>query len=58
MSFDNKKRNFFFGRWQNIQIALEYCILSGMDMKDTTGELDESDIMMVEEFHRIYNFDK
>ena len=57
-SFDNKKRNFFFGRRQNLQIALEYCILSDMDMKDTTGELDESDIMMVEEFHRIYNFYK
>ena len=37
-SFDNKKRNFFFGRQQNLQIALYYCILSDMDMKDTTGE--------------------
>ena len=29
-----------------------------MDLKDNTGELDESDIMMVEEFHRIFNFYK
>ena len=30
---------------------MEYCILSNLDMADTSGgELDESDIMMVEEF--------
>ena len=58
MSFETKKRNFFFGRRQNLQIILEYCILSDLDLKDTSGELDESDIMMIEEFHRIFNFYK
>ena len=53
-----QKGDFFFGRRQNLQIPLEDCILSDMDMKDTTGELDESDIMTVEEFHRIFNFYK
>ena len=58
MSVETKKRNFFFGRRQNLQTILEYCILSDLEMKETSGELDESDLMMVEEFHKIFNFYK
>ena len=58
MSVETKKRNFFFGRRQNLQTSLEYCILSDLEMKETSGELNESDLMMVEEFHKIFNFYK
>ena len=58
LSVETKKRNFFFGRRQNLQTILEYCILSDLEMKETSGELDESDLMMVEEFHKMFNFYK
>ena len=58
LSAETKKRNFFFGRRQNLQTILEYCIFSDLEMKETSGELDESDLMMVEEFHKIFNFYK
>ena len=56
--FDTKKRNFFFGKRTNQQIALEYCVLSFMEAEEFRSELDESDLMMMDEFQRILNFYK
>ena len=41
LSMETKKRNFFFGRRQNLQMIFQYCILSDLEMKETSGELDE-----------------
>ena len=38
---------------------MEYCILSNMELDEVSrGDLNESDIMMIEEFSRILNFYK
>ena len=48
MPFDTKKRNFFFGKRTNMQIAMEYCILSFIETEECRSKLDESDLMMNE----------
>ena len=55
---DTKKRNFFFGKRINQQIALEYCVLSFIETDEFRSELDESDLMMMDEFKRILDFYK
>jgi hypothetical protein len=51
--FDKSKKNFFFGKRSNLQIMWEYCILSKVDMEESGDILDESDVMIVEDFKRI-----
>ena len=53
-----RKKNFFFGKRTNQQLALEYCILSFYETEESRSELDESDIMMMDEFQRILDFYK
>ena len=55
---DAKKRNFFFGKRTNQQIAMEYCMLSFIETDEFRSELDESDLMMMDEFQRILDFYK
>ena len=49
-SLDSKKKNIFFGKRTNQQIAFEYCMLSYMETDELRSELDESDRMMMDEF--------
>ena len=58
MPFDTKKRNFFFGKRTNMQIAMEYCMLSFIKTEECRSELDESDLMMMDEFQKLFNFYK
>ena len=37
---------------------MEYCTLSFIDTEDCRFELDESDLMMMDEFQKIFNFYK
>ena len=55
-SFDTKKKNFFFGKRTNLQVAMEYCTLSYVETEECRSELDESDLMMMEDFQKIFNF--
>ena len=57
-SIDTKKKNFFFGKRTNQQIALDYCVLSFMEAEEFRSQLDESDLMKMDEFQRILNFYK
>ena len=57
-SIDTRKKNFFFDKRTNQQIALEYCVLSVMEAEEFRSELDESDLMMMDEFKRILDFYK
>ena len=57
-TLDARKKNFFFGKRTNQQLALEYCILSFYETEESRSELDESDIMMMDEFKRILDFYK
>ena len=52
------KKNFFFGKRTNQQIALECCVLSFIEAEEFRSELDESDLMMMDEFQRILDFYK
>ena len=53
---DSRKKSFFFGKRSNLQIMLEYCYLSKVDMDISGEELDQSDLMIVENFKRITEF--
>ena len=44
--------NFLFGKQTNLQISMEYCILSALGIEQVRAELYESDVMMVEEFQK------
>ena len=54
--FGTKKKNFFFGKRTNLQVAMKYCTLSYIDTEDCRSELDESDLIMIDEFQKIFNF--
>ena len=53
---DTRNKNFFFGKRTNLQLIFEYCMLSKIDMDEPREELDESNLIIVEEFNRIMNF--
>ena len=51
MSFAAKKEKFSFGREDSIQVMLDYCILSKMEVEKSAEELDEGDHMHLETFN-------
>ena len=53
---DTRKKNFFFGKRSNLRIMWEYCILSKVDMEESADILNESDLMIVEDFRHIMEF--
>ena len=52
---DTIKKNYFLKR-TNLQLMMEYCILSKMEMDESGDELDEGDLMIVEDLKHIGKF--
>ena len=53
---DSRKKSFFFGKRTNLQLMWEYCYLSKIDLEQSGEVLDESDVMIVEDFKRLMEF--
>ena len=53
---DARKKSFFFGKRTNLQLMWEYCYLSKIDLEQSGEELDQSDLMIVEDFKRLMEF--
>ena len=53
---DARKKSFFFGKQTNLQLIWEYCYLSKIDFEQSGEELDQSDLMIVEDFKRLMEF--
>ena len=50
MSFAERKEKFFFGKDNNIQVMWDYCILSKLEVEQSSEELDEGDHMHLDNF--------
>ena len=51
-----RKKNFFYGKRNNLQIAWEYSVLSKIDLEDSGEILDEGDNMIVQDFKQLMEF--
>ena len=56
ISLDSRKKSFFFGKRTNLQLMWEYCYLSKIDLEQSGEILDQSDLMIVEDFKRLMEF--
>ena len=56
ISLDARKKSFFFGKRTNLQLMWEYCYLSKIDLEQSGESLDQSDLMIVEDFTRLLEF--
>ena len=56
LSLEARKKRFFFGKRTNLQLMWEYCYLSKIDLEQSGETLDQSDLMIVEDFKRLMEF--